>query len=644
MLYQFYSAGLGVEKDLQLAGQWFVRASEQEQADAMYDTGMLHLNEEHEGLDKKHAEKFFRKAAEQGHADAQMELGRLCLEQVAVTSNDCTEATEWFRKAAKQGNAKAQLALAVMYLGGEEPDTVEAVAWGIVAASGRQNQMLQILRENPHIRVSSEAAEARANEIVAEIGTALAQSQLAFSYLEGHAVKRSEERAFELFMGAARRGDARAEYQVGAMLAQGIGVAKNETEAIKWWRRAAEQGIVDAQHNLGAYLIAGNGVPKDEQDGLHWLSRAARKGSTDSQEALSALYISGTGVPRDVVEGYAWGVVAGANGSSNALARIEALAELDSVSPRVDVPIMQLGSQYGSGDTLFELGLMYVNGGPVVPNKALAMEYFSLASQRGHLDARVFALGDPSKGVAVTAETLHEMEELAEAGSSLGAYLVGDYYEEAGDSVQAVKWYELAAMRGHPPAECQIGRMYKNGDGVEKDAEKACQWLLRAVEGRNLEAAVLLADMAIKGEGMEQDKAFGISLFRSAALSGHEYARTRYCEEKGRAFSFLWAAKSLGYGEDLRGDPIDYLRKAALFGDVESQLHLAQAYREGSGILQDDVEALAWASVAASRGNRSELDRCMEASPSESLRLRAQQRAKEMAAHAKLVQSLQAEP
>jgi TPR repeat protein len=65
---------------------------------------------------------------------------------------------------------------------------------------------------------------------------------------------------------------------------------------------------------------------------------------------------------------------------------------------------------------------------------------------------------------------------------------LGMMYEE-GDGVdkdveKAVKLYRFAADQGHAMAQGSLGWMYINGNGVEEDLDEAAKWYRRSEQSR----------------------------------------------------------------------------------------------------------------------------------------------------------------
>lgn len=97
-----YRTGKGVEKNLNLSGQWFRKAADQGVSDAQYYLG--HMYDTGEGVDqnRKYAYVWYRKAAEKGHGLAQINLGVLYANGLGIQT-DIEQAYLWFHVAAAQG-------------------------------------------------------------------------------------------------------------------------------------------------------------------------------------------------------------------------------------------------------------------------------------------------------------------------------------------------------------------------------------------------------------------------------------------------------------------------------------------------------------------------------------------------------------
>jgi TPR repeat protein len=147
----FYSLGMGVEKDDELAVFWWRKAAEQGEATAQSLLGLKYQEGRGVAKDYEKAAFWLRKAAEQGMPQAQRFLGDSYQSGQGV-EKDMTQATFWWRKAAVQGNVIAQCNLGLCYATGRgvAKDEIEAYAYwnlaGITNEDARHN--LSILEKN----------------------------------------------------------------------------------------------------------------------------------------------------------------------------------------------------------------------------------------------------------------------------------------------------------------------------------------------------------------------------------------------------------------------------------------------------------------------------------------------------------------
>lgn len=123
----------------------------------------------------------------------------------------------------------------------------------------------------------------------------------------------------------------------------------------------------------------------------------------------------------------------------------------------------------------------------------------------------------------------------------------------ASNSTRAAYWCRQAADQGDSYAQCGLGILYENGDGVPLDDAEALTW------------------------------------YRQAADQGEPYSQftlgVRYRSGAG---------VPLDYGEAL-----DWFRKAAEQGQVDAQSTLGSMYESGQGVPQDYVQAYRWFDKAA---------------------------------------------
>jgi len=110
---------------------------------------------------------------------------------------------------------------------------------------------------------------------------ALSAAEIYESGLE-HYYAWDRERAEQLFLQAAERGDARAQYAYGYLLYESgyipLEAGKHFAKVLRWWTRAAEQGHAEAQFMVGTFHQLQLGAPFNETEALRWFKLAAAQG------------------------------------------------------------------------------------------------------------------------------------------------------------------------------------------------------------------------------------------------------------------------------------------------------------------------------------------------------------------------------
>lgn len=141
------------------------------------------------------------------------------------------------------------------------------------------------------------------------------------------------------------------------------------------------------------------------------------------------------------------------------------------------------------------------------------------------------------------------------------ALLAGEFQDGVdaaarGDYETAIRHWRPLAEAGHVDAQFNMGLLYDNGAGVERNLFEAASWYRRAAEAGDRTAQAYLAEMYARGHGVE------------------------------RSFT----------------EAVEWYRKAALQRDGMAAYNLAIMYASGRGVPVDDVYAYAWLSVAEATG------------------------------------------
>lgn len=89
------------------------------------------------------------------------------------------------------------------------------------------------------------------------------------------------------------------------------------------------------------------------------------------------------------------------------------------------------------------------------------------------------------------------------------------------DPELAAGWFFRAAEQGFADAQFNLGLMYANGEGVEKDMMQAVELFKKAAEQGHVDAQNNLGAMYFTGEGVERNVKRAIEWFEKAAAQGN---------------------------------------------------------------------------------------------------------------------------
>ena len=166
------------------------------------------------------------------------------------------------------------------------------------------------------------------------------------------------------------------------------------------------------------------------------------------------------------------------------------------------------------------------------------------------------------------------------------------YYDERMDDVKEAKWTEKGALCGDSSAMWQIGSFYKNGFGVEENAEKSFHWFQKSAMAGHSDGMWFLGDCYRDGYGTEQDIEKAIQWYEKSA-------------EKENCYGMLRLADLYDTGEFVEQNSelaAKWYRKAADAGNRDAMYYVAYNYEYGDGVEQNEAEAKKWYRKAADEG------------------------------------------
>ncbi|POU72587.1 hypothetical protein C3387_14150 [Leclercia sp. LSNIH6] len=150
-----------------------------------------------------------------------------------------------------------------------------------------------------------------------------------------------------------------------------------------------------------------------------------------------------------------------------------------------------------------------------------------------------------------------------------------------------------SASSGDVDAQIKLGKMYRDGDGVEKDGKKAVEWLTRAAEQGSLDAHYLLGDIYASGNGVPLSYSKALEWFKFPLDQGDSDTQVYvgWLHENG-----------FGVPKD-KSKAAEYYALAAEQGHSTGQHNLGNFYEQGLGVPKDENKAFEYYSLSAQQGD-----------------------------------------
>lgn len=526
-LAQAYYTGLGVDKSAVEYSAWLRKAAENGHAEAQghlaYDYFIGNIVEQN----YEKAAEWWAKAAEQGEPRAQHSLGQCYLSGCGVPA-DKAKALGWFRKAAEQNHAEAQMELALAYRDGDgvPADLTEGLQWMMRAhVHGCENARERFWSP----LVNDMDAVLKGLEAAAEANDTAAQKHLAKIYSSGELVPADEEKAIAWYLRAAEQGDAEAQKELAIIYwnrgddedalpwaqkaaAQGDGegecllglyyLKKGDILGIEHLKKSAEQGLPFAQWRLGVCYYNGECVPVDSEEAVRRFCLAAESGFPDAFFSLGCAYEGGKGVEKDLTRAFEMYEQAACRGHAEAQFRLGKCYKdgigVDS-DPERSATWYERSAVNGHLRGQLQTGLICLSGdvGPVRTEAGL--KWIESSAEGGWWMAQgalfdIYYFGrygvdiDKEKGVywlrqlAETEPDDNDPDKIPTERAGVYRSMYGTYLREEGKPEDAAKWFEKSAELGHPSGQYDLGCLYFYGNGVPEDKAKAVELFRLAAE------------------------------------------------------------------------------------------------------------------------------------------------------------------
>lgn len=194
---------------------------------------------------------------------------------------------------------------------------------------------------------------------------------------------------------------------------------------------------------------------------------------------------------------------------------------------------------------------------------------------------RVFAMHSDLKGLFVL--LLAATPAFGDTAAGLAAFKNKDYQ-------RAYREWKASAEAGQAEAQFDLGLLYAQGLGVQRDLTVASNWYRKAAEQGNAEAQFALGQMYSRGWGVPRDMADALRWLQMANSVDSDGPPTDWLSVEG-----------YGMPQDPRQAAYWYWQ-AAENGHPEAQFNLGRLYASGNGVKRDEEQAARWMSASAGQG------------------------------------------
>ena len=526
-LANIHSSGEAMPRDFASANKYWRMAAERGDDDSRYALFRTYRNGWGVERNASEALMWCRLAAEDGHPMAQEALAE-CYEAGYGVGQSRAEALRWYERAVSCGSCRAMLTLSVRYARGLGCEKNFGRAYYLAMSAldrGHYEALwqLSLCFRNGH-GVKPDAAKAdcylvRALDMntaavwgACDPETAAREFDVRMRWagddarrvtrihfwLQGCGCEDLSRKALER---AVELGSAEAMWRLGLCAQHGLlGVARDATRAFELYRQSSALGSLPGRFHLGAAHCEGVGTEPDAQVGGKLVKDAAEHGLADAQYAYSTLLLEGCGVGKDerlAVE-YLRKAAEGRNRGAAFRWGVRLMrGELVGQDARRGVEWLEFAGRNGVPAAWRFLGHCFINGEGVAVDYNRAHDCLRRAAEAGDGNACNELSNLTARGLGCPRDedrAARLLDRAIEMGSLWALCNKGNICRDKGEFDKAVRCYERAAAGGSAAGKYALAVMYRRGEGVDRDVDKAVELAREAVSAGAKDVEGLIPD------------------------------------------------------------------------------------------------------------------------------------------------------
>ncbi len=459
----FYKKGELVSKNMDIAIEWYEKASRQGDATACHNLAHIFI---HDIPNKQKEMEFVKLGADLGSPFLNAMYGQYYYEGNYI-KQDYDKAFDYILKAAEMGDPQAIRNIGLFYSG---------------------------FNEQYKSKYDFDKAVHYFNKAIS-LGINKAGYYLARLYF-AHPTTMNINQALELLIPLAESEDSDAQYILGIFYKDETYKLLNYEQSIYWLTKAAESNDVESQMELHGIYRSGNITIKNLKQAEYWLTKAF-----ENKHDMAIVYM---------VEALANGSL----GNKNHKKALEILLEHKESSNGHLQNL--LGAAYYKGEATErseELAFKYfsiaVEKGDTNAMVNLGEMYLKNQSYNSEIKE------NKNHGLSLIEESANQNNK--EASDRLGEIYEFGKFDIPKNLEKAIQWYEIAASKDHINSMLSLIEIYFKEESV-KNIEKGYYWLKKAaIENSHVKAQLILGYEYITGNHIQKNEKKGIFWLTLAA-------------------------------------------------------------------------------------------------------------------------------
>jgi TPR repeat protein len=226
---------------------------------------------------------------------------------------------------------------------------------------------------------------------------------------------------------------------------------------------AAASGNATAQFELGRAYFRGEDIPPDKAKAHDWILKSANQGNHDAINSMGYFYSQGVVLEKDEAKAVEW---------------------------------FRKGAEAGSAKSQLNLGLMLRQGKSIPLDNAESLKWLDMAASTEDPDAirtygQLLFLGDALM-MPDRKKAFPFVLKSAETGNAASQNMVGVAYRDGDgtdkDHEKAKEWFRKAALQNDPKAQSNLGHLLGVDSPASPDRKEALKWLLIAKDNGEITA------------------------------------------------------------------------------------------------------------------------------------------------------------